>query len=130
MTESIKSSFVDLFNVLGLEEQRIEFDGSGDSGDCTLPPALLDLTDVPIPVLVIGVQSGWWLPGNLPRVYASTVDGLLEALFDATIYSGAFPDWQNNEGGFGEIRIDPVSRTIEVTCNVRYTDVESHNFTF
>lgn len=38
--------------------------------------------------------------------------------------------WENNDGAFGEFRIDVAKRTIELEFNGRFTDTWTDNHTF
>ena len=38
--------------------------------------------------------------------------------------------WENNDGGFGEFRIDVAKRTVELEFNGRFTDTCTSNHTF
>ncbi|HEV2559320.1 MAG TPA: hypothetical protein VGU45_11890 [Microvirga sp.] len=114
----------------GVVEVRIEFDGCGDEGQvdeivAVRTDGVTDLLDWPceIPGKMMGVGRVWdpkhrtMVLLDAPR--PMTMYDLLDAwAFDLLEETGV--DWVNNEGGFGEIVIDPVEDSISCEMNQRY----------
>jgi len=120
---------------LGATEVVIFFDGSGDSGsiesvsirqsDGKAVPNLDDLF-VDYPVEKSQYISGEWF-NDVEIKQMPIADALEKYTYDELDRTNV--DWYNNDGGFGELRIelsDDVS--IELEVNQRYTEYTTYSF--
>jgi hypothetical protein len=120
---------------LGATEIVIYFDGSGDSGsidsvqirqsDGKVVPNLDDLF-VNYPVEKSQYINGEWF-NDVEIKQIPIFDALEKYTYDELERTNV--DWYNNDGGFGELRIelsDDVS--IELEVNQRYTEYTTYSF--
>ena len=113
---------------VGIELVLATFDGVGDQGqigDVTASrndqPA--DLPDAKVPLL----QASW----DKADHEISEV-GLREAI-ETLCYHFIEEDhggWENNDGAFGEFRLDVAARTVGLEFSFRYTDTFTTNLTY
>ena len=115
-----------LFSALkdaGITQVDIEFDGEGDSGQVDDIQAWAghskaDLHN--IPVTILSPQSN-----DVPASHHTIV---LQDALEALVYEllECHQDgWQNNEGSFGNFKIDVVRESIGLNFHLRISDVES-----
>ena len=121
---------------LGATEIVIYFDGSGDSGSIESvsirqsdgkPVPNLDDLFVNYPVEKSQYINGEWF-NDVEIKQMPIADALEKYTYDELERTDV--DWYNNDGGFGELRIelsDDIS--IELEVNQRYTEYTTHSFT-
>ena len=121
---------------LGATEIVIYFDGSGDSGSIESvsirqsdgkPVPNLDDLFVNYPVEKSQFINGEWF-NDVEIKQMPIADALEKYTYDELERTDV--DWYNNDGGFGELRIelsDDIS--IELEVNQRYTEYTTHSFT-
>ena len=109
----------------GVTEVEVRFEGYGDSGAIEgiwlHPPTTSAVKDVEIDfdATKSSFEQGRWVSVRVPK--RGTVADAIEALtYDYLEETGV--DWYNNDGGFGELRIDVASQQFSMEVNVRYTD--------
>lgn len=99
-------SHLAIWQAKGFDEIRIEYNGSGDSGD---------------------LDGTYYLKGGQEVVIPDNDRDASEALLDAyawEILEDHPDDWVNNDGGYGRIIIDLHTYAVQVQHNQRITDVE------
>lgn len=113
---------------LGVIEARVEFAGSGDSGqiqDVNIEHAIGD----PHKVLKMPIE----VPEGVTTQYhanpPATVEELLEELAYHAIENTGL-DWYNNDGGQGSVRIVPGTGELVVDIGINYTttDESRHDY--
>lgn len=135
----------DLLNA-GIKTASVYFDGCGDSGSIESVSyynefnALLNdssvlnnnaLTDAKYPYesrtsAYNSETKRWDETWELETVSANKLIEVIayEKLEESNI------DWYNNDGGFGEVNFFFDSKRIELDMNQRYTEINSHNFSW
>ena len=106
----------------------VEFDGEGDSGAITDVTAYRGEEQVDLPATAITLQHASWHSAEL----RSTEEKLSQAI-ETVCYNyleETHGGWENNDGGYGEFRLDVAARTVELEFNGRYTAVDTENHTF
>ena len=124
---------------LGVRTVVVEYDGYGDSGSIE-KPSYLDERGVP---KIAGHEqivwpkrsgrfdreTGVWITSTQEQPLS--LDEVLVDLVNDTLDEKGI-DWYNNDGGYGELRIDMNHEkpTIELDIKIRYTEVSSHDENF
>ena len=114
----------------GIKEVVVSFDGSGDSGQIEeVSFGSMDQPDAFVEWLEI---DSTWVEGSwVEKTEVKSIDihSALESFcYEALEEAGI--DWYNNDGGYGELRInlDPIEVHLEVST--RYTQTETSSFGF
>ena len=118
-----------LFRVLkqaGITKVTIAFDGGGDSGaieEITVEGLLegVELNQVPVPPEGLTMVAGEYTIKQNPNMY-----GFIEAIAYSILGDGSPCDWINNDGGYGDIFINPEIESIHLDMNERITISELH----
>jgi hypothetical protein len=113
----------------GIARVAVTFDGEGDSGqiediiatDCDGKPV-----DLPTGPLAIQTAKP---DGSGPSGETLPVSDAIENLCYDRL-GDSYGGWQDNEGSYGEFLFDVADRTIDLTFNSRFTDVETSTVTF
>lgn len=107
---------------------HVEFDGEGDSGQINGIAAFQCDDPATLPKTTVRIQTVSWGATEILTT-ESTVEQAIENLcYD---YLGqTHGGWENNDGGYGEFRIDVVKRSIEREFNGRFTDTWTDIHTF
>jgi hypothetical protein len=127
MTEHETHPLLRLFRERGLTRVEVDYDGSGDEGYIVDWRGWKGETEASEARTFSswGNRSPWTkAPEGQEEVPESHVD--LHETINNRVYEilEGFPfDWENNEGGFGTIRIDVVTGKVEVDHSQRYMDV-------
>lgn len=114
----------------GIKEVVVSFDGSGDSGQIEdVSFGSMQKPDASVEWVVTDSTwvNGVWVEKHEVKsidIHSALESFCYEALEDAGI------DWYNNDGGYGELRInlDPIEVYLEV--NTRYTHTDTSSFGF
>ena len=138
---------------MGIARVRIGFDGGGDSGQIesiicdgiTTDPREHQIEDVLLATVNarVGSARNWNYEVQLEKIQTFTAlrrralaKPTLRDAIEAWAYElldGAEHDWVNNDGGYGEITIQPTppegEEEIEIEMNIRVTNVETHYLT-
>ena len=112
----------------GIELVLVTFDGEGDSGQIEDVTAGRNDQSVDLPDAKVTLLQASWDKAD-PDI--SEVD-LREAI-ETLCYDFLEEDhggWENNDGAFGEFRLDVAARTVELEFNFRYTDTFTTNLTY
>ncbi len=126
--EMNKAVLFDALASTGITSIHVEFDGVGDSGQMNGVAAFSGDDPAELPQTMITIQMVSW--GNTEILTAqSTLETAIEDLcYDYLEQTHA--GWENNDGGYGEFRIDVAKRSIELEFNGRFTDTWTDNHTF
>ena len=127
-SQNNKTVIFDALGTANITLVRVEFDGEGDSGAITDITAYHDDDERKLPTTAVTIlQTSWGdaEPHAKEKQLCSAVEILCYDYLEDT-HGG----WENNEGGYGEFRLDVAARTIELEFNARYVDVftEIHKF--
>ena len=100
----------------------------GDSGQINGVAAFSGDDPAELPQTMITIQTVSW--GSTEILTAqSTLETAIENLcYD--YLEQAHAGWENNDGGYGEFRIDVPKRSIELEFNGRFTDTWTDKHTF
>jgi hypothetical protein len=123
-----KAVLFDALASAGITSIHVEFDGCGDSGQINGVAAASGDDPAELPQTMITIQTVSW--GTTEILTAqSTLETAIENLcYDYLEQTHA--GWENNDGGYGEFRIDVAKRSIELEFNGRFTDTWTDNHTF
>ena len=112
----------------GVGEINVAFDGSGDSGmiehiGC-LPDDREGILSIMMehPTIQRTFEDGQWI-SRMEPIQQSVRKALEELTYD--YLEDTDVNWYDNEGGFGELRIDVVQGTVQLEVNARYTEVST-----
>lgn len=106
----------------------VTFDGEGDSGQIQDITANRKDQPVPLPEVKVKLQQAVWGETE-PQVSEVNLQHAIETLcydFLEDDHAG----WENNDGAFGEFRLDVAARQVELDFNFRYTDVFTNHLTY
>lgn len=104
------------------------FDGVGDSGQIEEVTASRSERPVDFPDVKIKLLQASWNSAAPDATEA----GLREAI-ETLCYDFLEEDhggWENNEGAFGEFRLDVAARTVELEFHFRYVDTFTTHLTY
>jgi hypothetical protein len=105
----------------------VEFDGSGDSGSIT--GVEIEGGTPPLEAQWLFSSSSWvneeWV--TTEEVKSLPLNEVLEAWCYDSLEESQI-DWYNNDGGFGELRIDLVEGEVKLEVNQRYTEISTYHF--
>ena len=123
-----KTVLFDALSAAGITTVHAEFDGSGDSGQINDVTARAGDQAAEFPCVAILLHDTQWGKQEL----ATKKVNLREAVEDLCYgcLEQTHPGWENNDGGYGEFRIDVAKRSIELEFNGRFTDTWTDNHTF
>jgi hypothetical protein len=132
MSQHIKTMF-DQLRKAGATEVVISFDGSGDSGSIYAANIYnADNKQIQVDQTVIyPKEKSTWIDGQWVNEIEHKEIPILEALEDYCYdeLEKTNIDWYNNDGGFGDMRID-LSDTVSVELEVNQRYTEYHTTTF
>jgi hypothetical protein len=120
-----------LFDVLapaGITTIHVEFDGEGDSGQINGVAAFCGDEPATLPNTTIAIQTVSWGATEMQTVQSTLEKAVENLCYD--YLEQAHGGWENNDGGYGEFRIDVAKRSIELEFNGRFTDTWTDNHTF
>ena len=123
-----KAVLFDALASAGITSIHVEFDGEGDSGQINGVSACAGDQQAQLPATQLTLHQLLWGQTQLtPSEF--TLEAAIEALcFD--YLEQEHGGWENNDGGYGEFRIDIAKRSIELEFNGRFTDTWTDNHTF
>jgi len=128
VNELNKTVLFDALASAGITIINVEFDGEGDSGQINAVCALAGDQQAQLPATKLTIhQLRWGETESTPSEF--TVEAAIEALcYD--YLEQEHDGWENNDGGYGEFRIDVATRSIELEFNGRFTDAWTDIHTF
>jgi hypothetical protein len=127
-SEGNKSAVFDALAAANITSVLVEFDGEGDGGQIESVTAVRGEEPTDISATNVTLQQVSW--GNPePVATALSLQEAIETLcYDYLEESHA--GWENNDGGFGEFRLDVAKRTVALEFNGRFSDTYTENHTF
>ena len=112
----------------GITSIHVDFDGYGDSGQINGVAASSGDASAELPQTMITIQTVSWGTTEI-----LTAQSTLETAIENLCYDyleQTHGGWENNDGGYGEFRIDVAKCSIELEFNGRFTDTWTDNHTF
>jgi hypothetical protein len=128
LNEGNKTALFDALAAATITEVHVDFDGEGDSGQINSIAPFRG--DEPVVLLqsTVTIQTVSW-DSTEP---VTTQSGLEEAI-ETLCYSyleETHGGWENDDGAYGQFRLDVAKRTIELEFNGRYSDTWTDTHTF
>jgi len=128
LNEGNKAALFDALAGAGITEVRIDFDGEGDSGQINDVAAFRGEEPAELPTATVTIQTIPW-----GSTEATTTESNLGEAIETLCYlylEGTHGGWENNDGAYGEFRLDVAKRSVELEFNGRYTDTwtDTHSF--
>jgi len=128
LNEGNKAALFDALAALNITEVRVDFDGEGDSGQINGAAAFRGEEAAELPKTPVSIQTVSWQSGEI----VTTEQGVEEAI-ETLCYlylEETHGGWENNDGAYGEFRLDVAKRTVELEFNGRYSDTwtDTHSF--
>ncbi len=123
-----KTTIFDALAAAHIDLVLVTFDGEGDSGQIQDITASLKEQSVQLPDVKVKLLQAVWGKTE-PDESESDIHEAIEMLcydFLEDDHAG----WENNDGAFGEFRIDVATRQVELEFNARYTDVFTEQHTY
>src|SRR5580658_9636103 len=114
--------------VTDIELVFVTFDGVGDSGQIEDITATRQEQPAPLPDVKIRLLQAVWGKAK-PKASKVTLRDAVETLcydFLEDDHGG----WEDNDGAFGEFRLDVKARTVDLEFNSRFTDVSTSNHSY
>jgi len=107
---------------------HVEFDGEGDSGQINGVAAFSGDESATVPNTTIAIQTVSWGTTEILTTQSTLEKAIENLCYD--YLEQTHGGWENNDGGYGEFRIDVAKRSIELEFNGRFTDTWTDNHTF
>jgi len=127
-SQSNKTAVFDALAAANITQVLVEFDGAGDSGQIESVTAFRGEAQIAFPSTTIALQQASWGSTEL-RFTEEKLSQAIETLcYDYLQETQG--GWENNDGAYGEFRLDVAARTVELEFNGRYTAVDTENHTF
>jgi hypothetical protein len=106
---------------------HIDFDGEGDQGQIASVTAFRGEEEVQLPTTLVTLNQAWGNPelGIMEEPLPRAIETLCYDYLEET--NGG---WENNDGAYGEFRLDVAERKVELEFKGRYTDIFTENHTF
>ena len=123
-----KTVLFDALASLGVTTIVVDFDGEGDSGQINSVAAFVDDQPFQLPKTMLTIHSASWSDDGL-----QTRDIPLEEAVEEICYGYLEQEhggWENNDGAYGEFTLTVADRTIELDCNMRFSDSTNYSHTF
>jgi len=128
VNELNKAVLFDALAPAGITIITVDFDGEGDSGQINGVSAFAGDQPADLPATKLTLQHlRWGQTDSTPSEL--TLEAAIETLCYAYLEL-THDGWENNDGGYGEFRIDVAKRRIELEFNGRFTDTWTDNHTF
>ena len=128
LNEGNKGAIFDALAAASITGVHVDFDGEGDSGQINGVAAFTGEDAAELPKTMISIRQ---------IHYGSTEPFPTECRLEEAIATLCYDyleethgGWENNDGAYGEFRLDVAKRTIELEFNGRFTDTWTHNHTF
>ncbi len=123
-----KTAIFDVLAAANIHLVLVEFDGEGDSGQIESLTVVHNEEPVAMPVASVTLRQTSW-GSDEPVTFEFTLREGIEALcYD--LLEEEHGGRENNDGAFGEFRLDVVKRTVELEFHGRFTDVSTSHHTF
>jgi hypothetical protein len=128
LNDGNKAAAFDVLAAANITDVRAEFDGCGDSGQIESVLAYSSNDQTPIPAVNVTIQEVAW-NSTVPTARETSLADAIETLcysYLAQTHAG----WENNDGAYGEFKLNTAERTIELEFIGRYTETytDTHSF--
>jgi hypothetical protein len=123
-----KAAIFDALSAAAITEVLVEFDGEGDSGQIEMVTVVRNQEPVEMPEgAVTLLQASFGSPEPVLSE-CSIREGIETLCYD--FLEDEHGGWENNDGAFGEFRLDVAKRAIQLEFHGRFTDVSTsfHSF--
>ncbi len=107
---------------------HVDFDGEGDSGQINGVAAFCGDEPATLPNTTVAIQTVPWGNTEILTAQSTLEKAIVNLCYD--YLEQTHGGWENNDGGYGEFRIDVAKRSIELEFNGRFTDTWTDNHTF
>jgi hypothetical protein len=127
-SQSNKTVVFDALAAANITSVVTDFDGEGDGGGITGVTAYCGEKEIELPASTVILQQA-----SLGTIEIRSVEEKLSQAVEILCYAyleETHGGWENNDGGFGEFRLDVVARTVELEFNGRFSDTYTENHTF
>jgi hypothetical protein len=106
-----------------ITEVLVEFDGEGDSGQIEMITVVRYGEPVAMPEATVTLRQASW-GSSEPDISACALrEGIETFCYD--FLEDEHGGWENNDGAFGEFRLDVEKRTVDLEFHGRFTDVST-----
>ena len=126
--QSNKTVVFDALAATNITHVHVEFNGEGDSGSITSVTVHRGQEQVELPATAVTLQQASWGSSEL-RSTEEKLSQAVETLCYAYLEE-KHGGWENNDGAYGEFRLDVAARTVELDFNGRFSDTFTENHTF
>ena len=128
LAEANKRAIFKTLAAAGITEVRVAFDGEGDSGQIDSITAINGGEETRLPPQQVAIRQLSRAGAKPVRTRESLSSAIETLCYD--YLEDTHGGWENNEGAFGEFRVDVAGRTIKLEFNARFVDVDTTNHTF
>jgi hypothetical protein len=128
LSEGNKGAVFDILAKAHITQVLVEFDGEGDSGQINGVTAIRNRETVALPAITFNLQRlsfGDTEPATAEVALREAIETLCYDYLEVT-HGG----WENNDGAFGEFRLDVATRMVELEFNARYIETSTSDHTF
>jgi hypothetical protein len=128
LSQSNKGVVFDALVAANITLVQVQFDGEGDEGQIESVIAFRGEERVDLATTTISIQNA--TSGDAkPVTLESTLEDAIETLcYDCL--EETHGGWENNEGAYGEFRLDVAERSIKLEFNQRFIDASTSTHTF
>jgi hypothetical protein len=128
--ETIKN-FCTYLSGSNIQEILVEYDGSGDSGDCMFYVTLRVPPETG-PTSAADTRKYQSFRQEVERLGEQNALLTNEKIdeFEDAVYGLLPMGWEINDGSFGEIKINVDKRTVAIEHNERYTSIDTSNYEY
>jgi Family of unknown function (DUF6878) len=127
-SESNKTVVFDALLAANITSVVVEFDGAGDSGQIESITAYRGEEQIDLSATTITMQQATWGSTELRTTEEKLSQAVEDLCYDYLQVTHC--GWENNDGAFGEFRLNVAARTVELEFNGRYTAIDTENHTF
>jgi hypothetical protein len=127
-SQSNKTVVLDALAAANITHVHVEFDGEGDSGQITEVTAFNGDAPAEIPATTVTLQQVSWPSAAIQIAEEKLLQAIETLCYD--YLQETHGGWENNDGGFGQFRLDVAARTVELEFNGRYSETYTENHTF
>ena len=125
---SNKGAIFDALAALSITEVLVEFNGEGDSGQIEMLTVVRNGEPIPMPEATVRLQRASFGSTEIATSECSLQEGIETLCYD--FLEDEHGGWENNDGAFGEFRLDVTKRTVELEFHGRFTDVSTSHHSF
>ncbi len=128
LSKGNKRVVFDALAAANITQVLVEFDGEGDSGQISSVTAFRGDEADALPGTTLTIQQVAWGDTKVKAIQASLAEAIETLCYDFLEETHA--GWENNDGAFGEFRLDVAKRTVELEFNGRFTDTRTSTHTY